>query len=266
MNIQLKRFDMKKMGDDKTVVIIARRGAGKSTLALDILYHKRHLPCGVVMSGTEEGNGAYGKHVPDSFVFSEYNKEIMEKVIARQKRMVHENHPNPNTFIVLDDCAHDKTIFSTKNLPLRTIFMNGRHWKIFFLMTLQFSLDMPPALRQNIDYVFVLKENIQMNRERLWRNFFGVIPDFNVFCQILDMCTENYEALVMDNTTISNKIEDVLFWYKAKPRDNFHMGSPSFWQQHAKTYNPRYWYKEQEQDERLGRKKNALKVTVKKTK
>ena len=241
MTLELKKFDLDMIADDKTVVVIGKRGTGKSWITRDILYHKRHIPCGVVMSCTEEGNGFYGKHVPDLFVYGDYKQEVLEKVISRQKRLVHEGHPNPSMFIILDDCAFDKTIFAPRNIPMRTIFMNGRHWKLFFLMTLQWMMDMPPALRQNIDYIFVLKENVIQNKERLWKNFFGVVPDFSVFCEILDNCTQNYECLVLDNTKPSNKIDEVLYWYRAKPRTNFKVGSATFWGCHQKRYNPGYW-------------------------
>ena len=53
-NLQLKKFDPSKIGDDKVCVFIGKRGTGKSTLVTDIMYHKRHLPVGIVMSGTED--------------------------------------------------------------------------------------------------------------------------------------------------------------------------------------------------------------------
>lgn len=34
---------------------------------------------------------------------------------------------------------------------------------------MQYAMDIPPALRANIDYVFCLRENIQANREKLYK-------------------------------------------------------------------------------------------------
>jgi hypothetical protein len=44
----------------------------------------------------------------------------------------------------------------------------------------------------------------------------------------------------LDNTVKSNKIEDVVFWYKAKIRDNFRVGHPSIWNMHRQKYDPNY--------------------------
>jgi len=95
-------------------------------------------------------------------------------------------------------------------------------------------MDLSPDLRANVDYVFILRENVLANREKLYKNFFGIFPSFDVFNQVMTMCTENYECLVLDNTSKSNRIEDCVFFYKAKPRANFRIGSPSLWTFHTK--------------------------------
>jgi hypothetical protein len=123
---------------------------------------------------------------------------------------------------------------------MRQIFYNGRHWNVFFMLTMQYCMDLTPDLRSNIDYIFVFRENILQNREKIWRNFFGIFPTFDMFNQVMNACTENYECIVLDNTIKSNKIEDVVFWYKAKIRDDFRVGHPQFWQKHSQMYNPNY--------------------------
>ena len=79
------------MGDNRVLVFIGKRGTGKTTLVTDILYHKKHIPVGIVMSGTEEGNSYYQQFVPDLFVYNEYNPEVVDTVINRQKGPVKKN-------------------------------------------------------------------------------------------------------------------------------------------------------------------------------
>ena len=122
--------------------------------------------------------------------------------------------------------------------------MNGRHWKIFFMLTMQYCMDLTPDLRANVDYVFILRENIIQNREKLYKSFFGIFPTFDMFNQIMNACTENYECLVLDNTSKSNKIEDCVFWYKAKLHPQFRIGSPQLWNYHKKHYNPTHGIKD----------------------
>lgn len=235
-DLKLKKFDPNKMGDNRVSVFIGKRGTGKTTLVTDMLWHKKHLPVGVVMSGTEEGNGHYGQFVPDSFIYSEFDKGVIEKIIRRQKKVSNRTQVDNRVFILLDDLMYDKRI--NKEKCMRLLYMNGRHWNVCLMVTLQYCMDMPPDLRSNTDYVFVLRENIVEVRKKIWKNFFGVFPTFDMFCQVLDKCTENYECLVLDNTSRSNKIEDCVFWYKADIHPSFRVGAPSFWQYHKMLYKP----------------------------
>ena len=263
MDLKLKKFDPKTIGDNRVCVFVGKRGTGKTTLVTDILYHKKHIPVGIVMSGTEEGNSYYQDYVPDLFVYNDYSSEVIDKVILRQKGLVKKKTPNSHIFCLVDDCMYDKKMIRDK--CIRGIFMNGRHWNIFFMLTMQYCMDLSPDLRANIDYVFILRENIIQNREKIYKNFFGIFPTFDMFNQVLTSCTENFECLVLDNTSKSNKIEDVVFWYKAKlwkPGD-FRIGHKKFWNCHEKQYNPQY----DESDLKVNpqqAKRNSVPVTVKK--
>jgi len=112
---------------------------------------------------------------------------------------------------------------------MRLLFMNGRHWKIFLIIATQYPLGLPPTLRTNVDYVFILREPYVANRKRIYENYAGMFPTFESFCQIMDACTENYECLVIDNNVKSNKIQDMIYWYKASEHNDFKLGSKEFW-------------------------------------
>jgi hypothetical protein len=108
--------------------------------------------------------------------------------------------------------------------------MNGRHWKIMLVITMQYPLGVPPNLRTNIDYTFILREPYINNRKRIYENYAGMFPTFESFCQVMDQCTENYECLVIANNAKSNKLDDQIFWYKADAHRDFKLGSKEFWE------------------------------------
>jgi hypothetical protein len=56
-----------------------------------------------------------------------------------------------------------------------------------------------------------------------------MFPTLESFCSVMDQTTENYECLVINNNTKSNKLNDQIFWYKAENRPNFKLGSKEFW-------------------------------------
>jgi hypothetical protein len=135
---------------------------------------------------------------------------------------------DPRTFVILDDCLYDNTWARDK--MMRLLFMNGRHWKVMLIITMQYPLGIPPALRTNIDYVFILREPYIANRKRIYDNYAGMFPTFESFCQVMDQCTENFECLVINNNAKSNKIQDQVFWYKADPHNDFRLGAKEFWE------------------------------------
>jgi hypothetical protein len=269
MNIQIKKFDPTKIDPCRTCVFIAKKNCGKSTLIKDILYHQRKIPMGVVMSGTEESNEHYQEFIPDSFIYGQFEPTVVDKIIKHQQGVVSKltkedkedfKNPKNSVFMVMDDCMFDNKW--TRDLNMRNIFMNGRHYRIFFMLAMQYCMDLNPAMRSNIDYLFILKENIIQNREKIYKNFFGIFPNFESFNEVLNQCTQNYECLVLDNSSTSSKIEDVVFWYKAKVGRKFRMGSPALWEHHKRNYDKHH---NQPQETMEIKKKNAVSVKVTKT-
>ena len=129
--------------------------------------------------------------------------------------------------MILDDCLYDQTW--TRDKMMRLLFMNGRHWKVMLIITMQYPLGIPPNLRTNIDYVFILREPYMTNRKRIWENYASMFPTLESFSSVMDQTTENYECLVINNNAKSNKLYDQIFWYKAENRPDFKLGSKEFW-------------------------------------
>ena len=244
MSLELKRFTMNSISfkpnesQGPVVVLIGKRGSGKTYIVRDLLFYHQDIPIGVVIAGTEEGNGFYGKMVPKLFIHNEYNTAIIENILKRQKSVlkhikkdvetVKKSTIDPRAFVILDDCLYDASW--TRDKMMRLLFMNGRHWKIMLVITMQYPLGIPPMLRTNIDYVFILREPYIANRKRIYENYAGMFPTFEAFCQVMDQCTENYECLVINNTAKSNKLQDQVFWYKADAHNDFKLGSKEFWE------------------------------------
>ena len=224
-------------GGQKTVVI-GKPGSGKTTLIKSLLYHKKHIfPAGMVMSGTEDSNATYSQIFPSSFVFNELDENKVQSFIDRQK-LARKHIRNPWSILLLDDCTDDSRIFKKK--LFQSIFKNGRHWKAWFIISLQFAGDLAPVIRTNIDGTFILREPNLQNRKRLWENYAGIIPDFPLFCEIMDQITDDHTALYIHNATKSNKMEECIFWYKADHNSmkNFKIGCPDYWNFHKMRHNP----------------------------
>jgi len=271
MNLALKKFNMNQITPEKVCVFIGKRETGKSILVKDLLYYQKNIPIGTVISGTEAANSFYGSIVPNLFIHEAYTPEIINNSLKRQKMVIKKinketsnygkTNIDPNAFLILDDCLYDQSWIRDPNI--RTLFMNGRHYKILFIITMQYALGIPPNLRTNIDFVFILRENYVSNRKRLYEHYAGMFPTFEIFCQVMDQCTEDYNCLVINNNAKSNKLEDQVFWYKADIHPDFKIGAQEFWEHHNSKFKDNYESEEEDDDFVVPRKKGPT-INVKK--
>lgn len=236
--IDIHPFDMKKIKKDSIITLIGKRMTGKSFLVKDILYHKRDIPLGMVVSRTDHLTHFYDKFVPGMFIYPRYDPETIDKLFKRQEKANREEWKNPYAFLLFDDCLSDAKNWS-KDERIKEIFFNGRHYKLLFILTMQSPMGIPPDLRTNIDFTFILKNNNSNDREKIYKNYAGVFPTREIFDRVLDSCTEDHHCLVIDNTTHSNKLEDQVFIYKAANHEDFRICSDQAWKANSQKYSRR---------------------------
>jgi hypothetical protein len=247
MNFQLRKFDISMIKDrtemdsrkSPMIIVIGKKDTGKSFLVRDILFNcQTSFPVGTVISGTEVANEFFQHMVPSKFIHDKYRPEIIMNVIKRQLNVKQNRNKDklskggsssidPRAFLILDDCLYDNSWIQQEST--RYVFMNGRHVDLTTMITMQYPLGITPNLRTNVDFVFILRENILGNRRRIYENYAGMFPTFEMFCSFMDQCTENYECLVICNNSPSNKLEDQVFWYKASDHPPFRLCDQSLW-------------------------------------
>ena len=236
IEITIKQFDIKKIQKDSIIITIGKRRTGKSFLIKDILYHNRDIPIGMVISQTDHLQHWYDKFIPSMLIHKKYDPNILQNLFKRQNKAIKEKWKDPSAFLLLDDCLSDARNWS-KDDNIKEIFFNGRWYKILFICSMQAPMGIPPDFRTNIDYTFILKNNNASDREKIYKHYAGVFPTREIFDHVLNSCTENYQCLVIDNTSDSNKLEDQVFFYKATDHGDFHIGSNKMWQINNEKYN-----------------------------
>lgn len=237
--INIRPFDFNTMppfkgkGDEDgtKIIVIGKAGSGKSSLIKDIIASKSHLiPVAQVYSGTEDSNHAFASVIPDVCIYNKLDLKAMENFKIRQK-VAKEWLKFPWALHIVDDCTDDPKIL--KKPIFQDFYKNGRHWAMLHILTLQYCLDIPPAIRNNYDYAFIFKENIIATREKLHKYFGACIHNFQDFNNLMDTITGDYTALVIKNSASATTPEECLFWYKANPDavpKNFKFGSPVAWE------------------------------------
>jgi hypothetical protein len=244
--MQINVFRLDTMEIDPAIVMIAKRRCGKSWIVRDIAYHYRKIPGGTIISPTDKMNPFYKLFFPDIYIHYDISPTLFQKILARQATMIEKakikkkegKKIDPRAILIMDDCLADKGKWE-KDQSIREILMNGRHFRLMYILTMQTPLGIKPDLRLNFDYVFALKELSEINRKKLMDNYCGILAPYPRFVQIFSMCTANHKALVIDNTSSSDDIEDRVFWFKAENR-KFTFGCKKFKELHKKYYDPTF--------------------------
>jgi hypothetical protein len=237
MTLVISKWDPLSVKQNRLFLIIGRRGSGKTTLLEDLMFNfslfshssNNHPKFDISMSfcPTHDSRKMMEKHIPPCFSYSSYDGDVVRK-LNEECKSLKERGKGRQSLLVLDDCMFDSKFM--KETVMKEICMNGRNYGITMVNCVQYIMDMPVALRSQIDYVIVLAENIKANRERLWKYFFGVFKTFAEFQTVFENTTNNYRALVLDNTTPTSDISKCVFWYKASDcLPEFRLGKPIFW-------------------------------------
>lgn len=240
----LTEFDPETIKLDGTIVAVGKRRTGKSWVFRNLMYlMKDKIPAGIVISQTDELNKFWRQYIPAKYIYPTYEPEILDAVFQRQKKILNDNGLTDKEkdekapfFVLLDDVISDTRLKYDSNLM--ELFVAGRHYRLFVLITTQYAKAITPTLRGNTDYCFIMKCIQQRQREALWEDF-GDFLTKDAFAQILDAYTEDNEVLVID-TCPEHCVDplEMLYWWKASDPGEFHMGSEEYWQSSTTNDNP----------------------------
>lgn len=234
-SIQITRYQTSKFAEERypVVVVIGKRGSGKSILTKDLIFRFSQAGHGriVVFSPTEPSNRFYEKFIPPVFIHNDLDEAKLAQIVDGQTRLVQKmkqekSSKNVDLLLVLDDCAFEHKFLNSKTI--KKLVLNGRHSRIAVIITLQYAVLLGAALRANIDIAFLLSENVPKVRERLFDAFGGAIRRQREFDSIFQQLTRGYDAFVFTNGR-GSEIAETIFFYSAEPNLNFRFGPASLW-------------------------------------
>lgn len=277
--LMLNKFNMRQIpiydkygeSDGKIIVFTGGRGSGKSRLVIDFLHHHSDVPYVICFSPTESLTDTFSPHVPQVFINYEYSSKKLRNVLNRQKifidKIKHDpnyKHADPRVIVILDDCLKDDTWI--KDHVMREIFFNGRHFRITVLITMQYVLGIPPTMRSNIDYVFMMFDSRKTNLKKLHENYASVIETYGTFRKIFNICTQDFRTMVIDFGMKSSSMVDSVYWYKSKLKHEFRMCPKELWKFNDIIYKRRkeeeYEQMKNENEEELMTKRNKSNVIL----
>ena len=227
--INLKKFDFATMLKPHSLIcILGKRNTGKTTLLVDIMSKMHKIDIALAMSPTESTIQDLKRFIPPHFVHSKFSEKKVSDLLDLQGKSIDKGKPR-NALLIMDDMAYKRSHLT--NTAVTFVAYNGRHRRVTALFSCQYAMMLPPSLRNNIDLLIILKENLPSARKKIYDQYFGLLS-FKDFNHLMDASTENYECLIIDNSKASNNVEDICFWYRAEKlveEQSFTLCSPAYW-------------------------------------
>jgi hypothetical protein len=247
----INEFKLETMCKNPSILMIAKRGSGKSVVCKALLDHFNDIPVGLIIAPTDVMNCYYGDFFPKSFIHYNYKSEIIERLIFRQEAMAKKKQDRKakgkdldcRAFIIMDDCLSKKGSWM-RDQPITELLYNGRHYEIMYILTMQYPLGIIPELRSNFDYIFLLAEDFISNLKRIYDHYAGMFPDFNSFREIFVELTADYGCMVIANRGARRTFLEKIFWYNAPFGDlekkKLSMGCNQFKKFHENNFDPKF--------------------------
>jgi hypothetical protein len=253
--LPIRQFKLTDMVENPAIIMIAKRGSGKSWIVRSIMHHFRSIPCGMIIAPTDRMNPFYNVFFPDTYIHYAYKSQIIEKLLLRQTEIIEKAKIRKNrgkrpidarAYIVMDDCMSTKGTWM-RDQPIQTLLFEGRHYQIMYILTMQFPLGITPELRTNFDYIFLLKEEYISNQKKLFDHYAGMFPNLDSFRQVFASLIQDNGSMVIDNRRKAQNSLERIFWYRAPDLTGVkvNMGCSQFRKFHENNYN---------KDWRLGKK------------
>jgi hypothetical protein len=243
----LREFLLAWMVPNPAICMIAKKGSGKSWVVRSILKHFDDIPGGMIIAPTDKQTVFYGKFFPDVYIHYEYRSELLESLFFRQERIIDKcrakikegKKVDPRAFLIMDDCLSSKGTWM-RDVPISKMFFEGRHYKIMYILTMQFPLGIIPELRTNFDYIFLLAEDFYSNQKRLYDHYAGMFPDFKTFRDVFMDITKDHGCMVIVNRGSRSDFLDKVFWFKSKEEKFTSFGCKQFNQFHKNNYDEKW--------------------------
>jgi len=225
--LRVPHFDPAIISPTCRIVIIGKTHTGKSVLVKDFSYHQRRAyEYALGFIGTADTRKDYARSFGTSVMLhNDYSAETLRSLFDTNEILLALEHRLYSGLVVVDDCSKKKNLFQDDALV--ELAKNARHYNVGCIIATQYCLDLSPAWRNQVDILVLLRNGIPKERKKIHECFFG--GDYKQFEKLMDACTKNYMALVLDNRTAETDIMKRVYWYKAQPNlPKFDIRSPVF--------------------------------------
>ena len=136
-----------------------------------------------------------------------------KKVVGRMTKEIElykRSNINPSLFLILDDCPHDASW--TRDSNIRLFFMNGRHYKTLFIITMQWRPVNTSKFKNQYRLRFYSTKIMLVTEKEFMKIMRECFPPLIFFVRLWTNAPKTIIVLVINNNAKSNKLEEQVFW------------------------------------------------------
>lgn len=200
--VTLKHFNLDDMCSNPTIFIHGKQKSGKETLLENLLTSMRKSNDKVIYL---DRSGNYASE--ETGMDTETLYELMAKQHANATEGTMHNVIVVDLFARADRKREDATT---------QLVCEGRHYDMSYIYIDQdCTTKLRPTLRCNVDYAFIFPADTSADRETLWKQYAGFVPEFNVFETMMkEAAGHEHTCLVIDRRSRKDWTERI-YYYKA---------------------------------------------------
>jgi energy-coupling factor transporter ATP-binding protein EcfA2 len=241
----------KQMRPAQAVLVIGKRGSGKTTSIQALTRVSRKMPYVMLMTGTKDGEKDFEQIIPPSQIFYKWQPDVMASTISTMERVNEERGRKKKTKLmllaILDDLAYDRKFLSSPEFL--EVILNGRHSGIKPIVAVQNALSFKPEFRNNFDWVIIMRTIVPGERRRYYEHYCEALGSYEQFLQVYDEATENFGCLVVNNCARTMNVRDNFFVWRAPITDvrdpqckisPWRAGSKELWRRHIANFDASY--------------------------
>jgi hypothetical protein len=243
-DVKLNEFRVEDLPISCGVLIVAPPGSGKSILAENIVFYRKHLyPVGKVFIGTEDDYDKLKNIFHPLYVSYGWDEDQVGEFVKRQKQQALD-YKDKNAFerravLWFDDLSDNLKIWENQYI-ISLIKLGQRHWSQMALWCTQAAKDFPPAFRTSVSYV-ALGRNIEVEeRKKLFIAYGSICGSQKKFDDIMDQVATKYSFVIIKKRADTNVLEECVFWFSPKILPPWTFGCQEYRKWAEARYNPSY--------------------------
>jgi hypothetical protein len=236
-------FDLNQIPPGSNVLVVGRRGVGKSFLVTRLLRQRRDsIP---IVFCSKYVLSSYSQQLPHANVLDGFDEQKLDCILKKQV----ESNGQKEVVIAFDDVTNENVCLM-ENVKVRDVVKYGSSLNITTIFSSQHSGVYDETFRRNVDFVFLFNDNLVDNQTMAFKKYAHMFRDIDQFKRCYRQCTlKPHRCLVLDmrrpwripeSDDEEHGPPDGVYSYKAKLEDEDHPAQTITWNHERRTTCP--WF------------------------